>query len=67
MMFATHGSQIGLAKLILGYRLSTANGHYISTQAEGRKSIKLKTNEIVLQVTGSHFQVYPWLIAEKGC
>lgn len=50
MMFATHGSQIGLAKLILGYRLSTANGHYISTQAEGRKSIKLKTNEIVLQV-----------------
>lgn len=35
-----------------GYRLSTgdAHGHYISTTAEGRKSIKLKVNEIVLQV-----------------
>ncbi|XP_052197931.1 uncharacterized protein LOC127804887 [Diospyros lotus] len=50
MMFATHGDQIGLAKLVQGYRVSNANGHYIPTQGEGRKSIKLKINEIVLQV-----------------
>ena len=55
MMFATHGDQIGLAKLVQGYRVSNANGHYIPTQGEGRKSIKLKINEIVLQVTGSPF------------
>lgn len=50
LMFASHGDQIGLAKLVQGYRLSTSDGHYISTKAEGRKSIKLKPNEIVLQV-----------------
>ncbi|KHN25133.1 hypothetical protein glysoja_044599 [Glycine soja] len=52
LMFASHGNQIGIAKLIQGYRLSTstANGHYISTNSEGKKSIKLKRNEIVLQV-----------------
>ncbi|KAK7364047.1 hypothetical protein VNO80_12386 [Phaseolus coccineus] len=52
LMFASHGSQIGLVKLIQGYRLTTSssNGHYISTKGEGKKSIKLKTNEIVLQV-----------------
>lgn len=50
MMFASHGDQIGLAKLVQVYRLSTADGHYISTKAEGKKSIKLKANEIVLQV-----------------
>jgi hypothetical protein len=51
LMFASHGNQIGLVKLIEGYRLSTstANG-YISTQSDGKKSIKLKRNEIVLQV-----------------
>ena len=53
-MFASHGDQICLAKLVQGYRLS-ADGHYISTKAEGRKSIKLKVNEIVLQVTNSTF------------
>ncbi|KAA8531720.1 hypothetical protein F0562_006562 [Nyssa sinensis] len=46
MMFASHGDQIGLAKLVH----STADGHYISTKTEGKKSIKLKVNEIVLQV-----------------
>ncbi|KAL3525713.1 hypothetical protein ACH5RR_014085 [Cinchona calisaya] len=50
MLFASHGEQIGLAKLVQGYRLSTADGHYITTKAEGKKSIKLKANEMVLQV-----------------
>ncbi|KAL0450314.1 UNVERIFIED_CONTAM: hypothetical protein Slati_1587800 [Sesamum latifolium] len=50
VMFASHGDQIGLGKLILGYRLPSADGHYISTKAEGRKFIKLKVNETVLQV-----------------
>lgn len=49
LIFATHGSQIGLAKLVQGSR-STADGHYIPTKGEGKKSIKLKVNEIVLQV-----------------
>ncbi|KAK7307612.1 hypothetical protein VNO77_40835 [Canavalia gladiata] len=52
LMFASHGNQVGLAKLIQGYRLSSAssNGHYIPTKSEGKKSIKLKRNEIILQV-----------------
>lgn len=50
LLFATHGSQIGLAKLVQGYHVSTTNGHYISTKSEGKKSIKLKVNETVLQV-----------------
>ncbi|KAG8384407.1 hypothetical protein BUALT_Bualt04G0114800 [Buddleja alternifolia] len=50
LMFASHGDQIGLAKLILGYRLPSTDGHYISTKAEGRKFIRLKVNEIVLQI-----------------
>lgn len=49
-MFASHGNQIGLAKLVQGYSLSNSGGHYIATNNEGRKSIKLKLNEIVLQV-----------------
>lgn len=50
MLFASSGDQISLAKLFQGYRLSTNNGHYISTKSEGKKSIKLKVNEVVLQV-----------------
>ncbi|XP_057444985.1 uncharacterized protein LOC130737246 [Lotus japonicus] len=52
LMFASHGNQIGLVQLIQGYRLSTStsDGHYISTKSSGKKSIKLKRNEIVLQV-----------------
>lgn len=52
LMFASHGNQIGLVKLIEGYRLSnsTASVPDISTMSEGKKSIKLKRNEIVLQV-----------------
>lgn len=50
LMFASHGNLIGLAKLVQGYRLSAADGQYISTKTEGKNSIKLKVNEIVLQV-----------------
>ncbi|KAI3452045.1 hypothetical protein Pfo_008710 [Paulownia fortunei] len=50
VMFASHGDQIGLGKLILGYRLPSTDGHYVSTKAEGRKFIRLKVNETVLQV-----------------
>lgn len=50
LLIASHGDQIALGKLILGYRLPSTDGHYISTKAEGRKSIKLKVNEVVLQV-----------------
>lgn len=49
-MFACNGTQLGLAKLFQGYRLSASDGHYISTQGEGRKSIRLKKHEIALQV-----------------
>lgn len=53
LMYASHGNQIGLVNLVQGYRLKTssANGHYLSTKSEGKKSIKLKRNEIVLQVS----------------
>ncbi|KAH9621979.1 hypothetical protein KSS87_010217 [Heliosperma pusillum] len=52
LLFASHGNQIALAKLVHGYRLSNSDGqgHYIPTTAEGRKLIKLRVNEIVLQV-----------------
>lgn len=50
LMFACNGTQLGLAKLFQGYRLSASDGHYISTQGEGRKSIRLKKHEIALQV-----------------
>ncbi|XP_077212659.1 transducin/WD40 repeat-like superfamily protein [Tasmannia lanceolata] len=50
VLYAIHGDHIGLAKLLQGYRLSSDDGQYISTKAEGKKSIKLKVNEIVLQV-----------------
>ncbi|KAF7114023.1 hypothetical protein RHSIM_RhsimUnG0101300 [Rhododendron simsii] len=36
-------------KLVKGYHLSNSDGHYITTKDEGRKAIKLKVNEIVLQ------------------
>lgn len=50
LMFASHGDQIGMVKLILGYRLPSSDGHYLSTKNEGRKFIKLKANETVVQV-----------------
>ncbi|CAN1343665.1 TSET complex member tstE [Linum perenne] len=50
LMYVSNGDQISLAKLVKGYRLSNSDGHYIQTKSEGRKSIKLKANELVLQV-----------------
>ncbi|KAH6825477.1 Transducin/WD40 repeat-like superfamily protein [Perilla frutescens var. hirtella] len=50
LLFASHGDQIALGKLIVGYRLPSTDGHYISTKAEGRKFVKLKVNETVFQV-----------------
>lgn len=50
LLFASHGDQIAFGKIILGYRLPSTDGHYISTKAEGRKFVKLKVNETVLQV-----------------
>ncbi|XP_044485392.1 uncharacterized protein LOC123210926 [Mangifera indica] len=56
LMFACNGDLIGLAKLIQGYRLSTSSGHCIPTKSDGKKSIKLKVNEIVLQVNWQETQ-----------
>ncbi|WOL05680.1 hypothetical protein Cni_G14409 [Canna indica] len=50
ILYAIFGKHIGLAKLLQGYRLSTDDGQYISTKTDGKKFIKLKPNEIVLQV-----------------
>lgn len=49
-MFACFGDKIGMAKLVHGYSTSTSDGPNMSTKGEGKKSIKLKANEIVLQV-----------------
>ncbi|KAF0912954.1 hypothetical protein E2562_019765 [Oryza meyeriana var. granulata] len=50
MLYAISGKHIGLAKLLQGYGLSTDNGLSITTKTEGKKFIKLKPNESVLQV-----------------
>uniref|UniRef100_A0A0D9XDK2 Uncharacterized protein n=1 Tax=Leersia perrieri TaxID=77586 RepID=A0A0D9XDK2_9ORYZ len=50
MLYVISGKHIGLAKLLQGYRLSTDNGQSITTKTEGKKFIKLKPNESVLQV-----------------
>ncbi|XP_068636702.1 uncharacterized protein [Aristolochia californica] len=50
ILYACHGNHIGLVKLVQGYRLSTDDGQNLSTKTEGKKSIKLKGNEVVLQV-----------------
>ncbi|KAJ0968158.1 hypothetical protein J5N97_025075 [Dioscorea zingiberensis] len=50
ILYAVSGKHIGLAKLVQGYRLSGDDGQYISTKTEGKKFIKLKPNENVLQV-----------------
>ncbi|KAL5992694.1 hypothetical protein ACLOJK_013613 [Asimina triloba] len=51
VMYACHGNHIGLAKLVQGYRISTDDGQNISTKTDGKRSIKLRANEIVLQVS----------------
>lgn len=53
LMFACDGDQIGMAKLVQGYRLSAGAGHYLQTKSEGKKSIKLKVTEVVLKVISS--------------
>lgn len=53
ILYAIAGNHIGLAKLVQGYRLSGDDGLYISTKTEGKKFIKLKPNENVLQVLSS--------------
>ncbi|KAK1313084.1 hypothetical protein QJS10_CPA06g02118 [Acorus calamus] len=50
ILYSSHGNHIGLAKLLQGYRLSSDGGHYIPTKTEGKKSLKLRLNEVVLQV-----------------
>lgn len=50
LIFASHGNQIGLVKLVQGYRLSTTDGHNLSTKGETKRSIKLKMKETALQV-----------------
>jgi hypothetical protein len=50
LLYVISGKHIGLAKLLQGYRLSTDNGLSITTKTDGKKFIKLKPNETVLQV-----------------
>ncbi|KAF3793922.1 hypothetical protein EJ110_NYTH08865 [Nymphaea thermarum] len=50
VMYASHGSHIGLTKLVQGYTLSTDHGQNLSTKKEGKQAIRLKMDEIVIQV-----------------
>lgn len=57
IMYASHGSHMGTTKLIQGYRLSVDDGQQRMTETKGsvpetkgKKTVKLKVNEIVLQV-----------------
>uniref|UniRef100_A0ACD5XRH5 Uncharacterized protein n=1 Tax=Avena sativa TaxID=4498 RepID=A0ACD5XRH5_AVESA len=50
LLYVISGKHIGLAKLLNGNRLSTDNGLSITTKTDGKKFIKLKPNETVLQV-----------------
>ncbi|KAL5201044.1 hypothetical protein ABZP36_035398 [Zizania latifolia] len=50
LLYVITGKHIGLAQLLQGYRLSTDNGLSITTKTDGKKFIKLKPNESVLQV-----------------
>lgn len=65
-MFACFGDKIGMAKLVHGYSISTSDGPNMSTKGEGKKSIKLKANEIVLQVgTLQKGSTFYWLILHR--
>nr|XP_043614455.1 uncharacterized protein LOC122586532 [Erigeron canadensis]XP_043614456.1 uncharacterized protein LOC122586532 [Erigeron canadensis] len=59
LMFACFGDKIGMTKLVHGYSISTSDGPNMYTKGEGKKSIKLKANEIVLQVQ--------WQETLRGC
>ncbi|XP_072994208.1 uncharacterized protein [Typha latifolia] len=50
ILYTISGKHIGLVKLLQGYRLSTDDGQFISTKTDGKKFIKMKPNEAVLQV-----------------
>lgn len=50
-MFPCLGDKIGMANLVHGYNIFTSDGPNMSTKGEGKKSMKLKANEIVLQVS----------------
>ncbi|PIA46418.1 hypothetical protein AQUCO_01500152v1 [Aquilegia coerulea] len=50
IMYASNESHIGMTKLIQGYRLSVDNGQQVTPESKGKKTIKLKVNETVLQV-----------------
>ncbi|XVF59465.1 hypothetical protein PTKIN_Ptkin07bG0278300 [Pterospermum kingtungense] len=50
LMFACYEKQIGLAKLVQGYRLSTSMTTVYQQKTEGKKCLRLKANEIVLQI-----------------
>ncbi|KAK4393322.1 hypothetical protein Sango_1803000 [Sesamum angolense] len=56
VMFASHGDQIGLGKLILGYRLPSADGHYISTKAEGQALVTLMGSLLHLRIPYKEFE-----------
>ncbi|GJN29911.1 hypothetical protein PR202_gb18174 [Eleusine coracana subsp. coracana] len=55
-------AHIGLAKLLQGYRLSTDNGLSITTKTDGKKFIKLKPTETVLQpLTTLYYRSMLWV------
>ncbi|XP_020584805.1 uncharacterized protein LOC110027638 isoform X2 [Phalaenopsis equestris] len=56
ILYSISGDHVGLAKLLQSYRLSTDDGRNISTRTEGKKFIKLKRDEHVIQV---HWQETP--------
>ncbi|KAM0850692.1 hypothetical protein ACQ4PT_052910 [Festuca glaucescens] len=57
LLYVISGKHIGLAKLLNGYRLSTDNGLSITTKTDGKKFIKLKPNETVLQVMRCNYAI----------
>uniref|UniRef100_A0ACD5ZID1 Uncharacterized protein n=1 Tax=Avena sativa TaxID=4498 RepID=A0ACD5ZID1_AVESA len=57
LLYVISGKHIGLAKLLNGYRLSTDNGVSITTKTDGKKFIKLKPNETVLQVMRCNYAI----------
>ncbi|KAL8231340.1 hypothetical protein R6Q57_001118 [Mikania cordata] len=59
LMFACFGDKIGMGKLVHGYNIPTSDGPNMTTKGEGKKSIKLKTNEVVLQIH--------WQETLRGC
>ncbi|OEL35932.1 hypothetical protein BAE44_0003049 [Dichanthelium oligosanthes] len=62
LLYVISGKHMGLAKLLQGYRLSTDNGLSITTKTDGKKFIKLKPNETVLQhLTTLYYRSMLWV------